>query len=167
MTEGELFLITFAESQPLPPPARDDEDEAPFARTLGRSRKEGPCPVEARPTPIQLPGISPLRGELRSLRRVGDGPTRRAHLRAYGDGLATTPATVLSFATHHRAFDKRLFAVDPSTLELAHRDGAPGSEELGITKPSIAHLRYCAPPSSAAREGAGVVLVEVSARRLS
>jgi predicted restriction endonuclease len=42
-----------------------------------------------------------------------------AHVRAYRDKGSDDPRNGLVLcATHHRAFDKKLFAIDPSTLQL-------------------------------------------------
>lgn len=43
-------------------------------------------------------------------------------------------------ATHHRAFDTSLFAINPDTLRIHCREGGPGPDRLGISHPSLGHL---------------------------
>jgi putative restriction endonuclease len=64
-----------------------------------------------------------------------------AHLRGYGERGSNDPRNGLILcATHHRAFDKRLFGIDPRALTLVFRDGGPTAHDLGITRASINHL---------------------------
>jgi len=140
--DAELFLISFAEDQPAAPPALEEEEDAPFA--LKRSSELG-----KKVSSFSRPGQH--RFTFRVFRRYGAqcavcdvsvlGLLDGAHLRAYRDSGSDDPRNGLVLcATHHRAFDKRLFGIDPSTLELYYRGGGPGAAELGITRPSIGHL---------------------------
>jgi putative restriction endonuclease len=141
--EGELFLITFGEV-PIPPlPSRQDEDEAPFEL----ERTDG---VRRRTASTARPGQH--RFSFRVFRRYGIGCAvcdvsvmgllDAAHLRAYRDRGSDDPRNGLVLcATHHRAYDKRLFAIDPKTRKLVFRDTRIGASELGITRTSITHLR--------------------------
>ena len=136
---GELFLITFAASQPPPPASVEEEDDLPFLleREAGSGR---------RTTAPTRPGQH--RFSYRVFRRYGtrcavcDVSNKAlldaAHLRAYRDKGSDDPRNGLVLcATHHRAFDQRLFAIQPATHELVYRDGAGA---LGITRESLTHL---------------------------
>jgi hypothetical protein len=64
-----------------------------------------------------------------------------AHLRAYRDRGSDDPRKGLVLcATHHRAFDKKLFGINPATFQLTYRSDGPGASELGIAKSAITHL---------------------------
>jgi putative restriction endonuclease len=64
-----------------------------------------------------------------------------AHLRPYRDRGSNDPRNGLVFcATHHRAFDKRLFGIRPSTRELVYRSNGPRASDLAITRSSLDHL---------------------------
>jgi hypothetical protein len=141
--EAELFLVTFAVAQPAGLPPAEDEDDAPFA--LERSSGSG-----SRVSVLSRPGQH--RFSFRVLRRYGGqcavckvsvlGLLDAAHLRPYGHRGSDDPRNGLVLcATYHRAFDKRLFGIDPSTLQLSYREAAPGANALGITRSSLAHLR--------------------------
>lgn len=139
---AELFLITFGEAPP--PPALDihDEDELPFGleRTDGSGKKR-----QAASRPGQH------RFSFLVFRRYGPccavcdvavmGLLDAAHLRGYGEKGSNDPRNGLVFcATHHRAFDKRLFGIDPTTLTLVFPDGGATGHDLGVTRTSIRHL---------------------------
>lgn len=138
---AELFLVTFAASQPTAPPAAE-QDDLPFTlERSGGSRK--------RVSVLSRPGQH--RFSFQVFRRYGAqcavcavsviGLLDAAHLRPYRHRGSDDPRNGLVFcATHHRAFDKRLFGIDPLTLELGYHQDAPGAKELGITRSSIAHL---------------------------
>lgn len=139
----ELFDITFGEAPPPVPLTLEEEDNIPFEleRTKGHPKKK--VAVAARP--------GQHRFSFRVFRRYGKacavcdvsvmGLLDAAHLRAYRDNGSDDPRNGLVLcATHHRALDKRLFGIDPPTLEIAYRNGGPGAADLGVTKTSIGHL---------------------------
>jgi hypothetical protein len=139
---AELFLITFGAAQPAPPPTADEEDDVPFQleRLIGPGKK---IPVSSRP--------GQHRFSFRVFRRYGAqcavcdvsvmGLLDAAHLRAYRDTGTDDPRNGLVLcATHHRAFDKKLFGIDPSTLELVYRMEGPDASDLGVARASIVHL---------------------------
>ena len=43
-------------------------------------------------------------------------------------------------ATHHRAFDAALFAIEPGTLTIVCRTRGPDAARLGITRRTLGHL---------------------------
>lgn len=64
-----------------------------------------------------------------------------AHLRPYRDKGSNDPRNGLVLcATHHRAFDKQLFGIEPATKTIGYAAGVAGSEELGIVRSSLDHL---------------------------
>ena len=64
-----------------------------------------------------------------------------AHLRPYRDKGSNDERNGIVFcATHHRAFDKRLFAIDPSSFTIVFAAGIAAPGELGIMRDSIQHL---------------------------
>lgn len=139
---SELFSIAFADAPPPPMPAATEEDDLPFQleRATAPSRK-----VSATSRPGQHRFSFRVFRRYRAECAVCDvsvmGLLDAAHLRAYRDKGSDDPRNGLVLcATHHRAFDKRLFAINPSTLELVFRDEGPTASALAVTRPSIAHL---------------------------
>jgi hypothetical protein len=64
-----------------------------------------------------------------------------AHLCPVEDAGSDDARNGLVFClTHHRAFDTGLFRIAPETLDVVLNGGAT-SQDLGITRPSIAHLK--------------------------
>jgi len=45
-------------------------------------------------------------------------------------------------ANHHLAFDTRLFAIQPRTLEIRYRQQGPAANALRITYNDLCHLPY-------------------------
>lgn len=136
--DGELFLITFAASQPTPRASVEEEDDLPFQleREASSGRK---TTAPTRPGQHRF-SYRVLRryGSMRGLRRFEQGAARRrAAARLPGQAERRSRNGLVLCATHHRAFDQRLFAIQPTTHDLVNRDGA-GS--LGMTRKSVAHL---------------------------
>jgi len=141
---AELFLITFGEAPPPPPAAQEDDVPFELERSSSPAKK-----VLATSRPGQH------RFSFRVFRRYGAqcavcdvsvmGLLDAAHLRSYREkGSNDARNGVVLCATHHRAFDKRLFGIEPSTGLLVYRKGGPDASDLGITRSSIEHLP--APP---------------------
>lgn len=139
---AELFLITFGESPPPKSPAVQDQGDLPFEleRSTGRGKK---VPVASRP--------GQHRFSFQVFRRYGAqcavcdvsvmGLLDAAHLRPYGEnGSNDARNGVVLCATHHRAFDKRLFGIEPSTRRLVYQGEGLDASDLGITRSSIDHL---------------------------
>lgn len=138
---SELFLISFGEA---PPSLQTGslEDDAPF-------HLERPPGAGKKAMGTVRPGQH--RFSFQVFRRYGTrcavcsvsvmGLLDAAHLRAYRDRGSDDPRNGLVLcATHHRAFDKRLFGIDPQTLEIEYLAEQPGVEELGISETSLRHL---------------------------
>jgi hypothetical protein len=148
---GELFLITFAGSQPASLPSVNQEDELPFdlERESDTSRKG---------SRLSRPGQS--RFNFLVFRRCGTecavcavstkALLDAAHLRAHRDRGTNDPRNGLVLcATHHRALDNHLFGVEPESGVVMVKDGLT-LETLGITKKTLEHLP--ARPHAAALE---------------
>jgi hypothetical protein len=136
-----LFLITFGDAPPSVAPPADDETE-PFEATADRAKKQSLGTVR--------PGQH--RFKFRVLRRYGaacavcdvgvETLLDAAHIRGYRDrGSDDERNGIVLCALHHRAFDGRLFGIEPGTTELQTRAGGPSLEELRITRPSLTHLQ--------------------------
>jgi hypothetical protein len=64
-----------------------------------------------------------------------------AHLASKAQQGSDDPRNGLPLcALHHRAFDKKLFAIEPSTHRIVTKPTGPSAMELGITKLDLQHL---------------------------
>jgi len=64
-----------------------------------------------------------------------------AHIRPRREDGSDDPRNgIVLCATHHRAFDAKLFSIHPSTLEVRATPRGPGLDALGIDRQSIDHL---------------------------
>jgi hypothetical protein len=64
-----------------------------------------------------------------------------AHIREKRDSGSDDPRNgVLLCTTHHRAFDRLLFAIEPTTLRLTTKQSGPTLSDLRITVDSLSHL---------------------------
>ena len=140
--DRSAFCRDLAEAPPARRPPERRKSSLPFQleRSAGRGTKVS---VTSRP--------GQHRFSFRVFRRYGTccavcdvsvmGLLDAAHLRAYREKGSDDPRNGLVLcATHHRAFDKKLFGIDPSTLRFVYRDQGPDASALGATRPSIAHL---------------------------
>jgi len=138
-----LFLIAFGEG----PPSRDKysgtEDDHPFEleRSGGDDRRKG----------VRSARSGQARFSFHVFRRYGPccavcevaviGLLQAAHVRPVADRGTDDPRNGLVLcATHHLAFDKQLFAVNPASLAVVCRPGGPDELALGMARSSIAHL---------------------------
>lgn len=144
---GEIFLITFSDDPPVPPPSVVEESREPFR--LVRD-------VTARKLTSTATRPGQARFSFRVIRRYGaqcavcdvaiKALLDAAHLRPYRDRGSDDPRNGLVFcATHHRAFDQGFFGINPVTLEVVLRQKR---EALAITRQSIRHLDLRPDPSA-------------------
>jgi hypothetical protein len=138
--QTRTFLITFYEQ----PPVSDDPSprvEEPFILV-----DEG-----ERPTREGLARPGQQRFKFRVLKRYGPycvvcGLNNAelldaAHLRPKSESGSDDPRNGLVFCpTHHRAFDMRLFAIEPETLRVVIYVTGPDADRLGIVHHSLDHL---------------------------
>jgi hypothetical protein len=140
--ESRQFLIGFGETAPKPVPPPTDEDEAAFVPLDEKQRQK--TMVTARPVQAEF--------KFKVFKRYGprcgvcgvDVPELldAAHLTPKSENGSDDPRNGLVLcATHHRAFDALLFALEPQTLTIHVKDNGPNLEQLRITHPSLQHLR--------------------------
>jgi putative restriction endonuclease len=136
-----LFLITYGDSAPAPIPAADALDASPFELTHERSKTKALTNVRR----------GQHRFKFNVFRRYGarcavcdvqvETLLDAAHLREYRDNGTDDPRNGLVLCSlHHRAFDRALFGIDPTTLAIAVRAKGPSAKDLQIIKSTLAHL---------------------------
>jgi hypothetical protein len=134
------FLLSF-EERPAVPPVSTATDEEPFQLVEDVSRRT----LEA------LAREGQQRFKFRFLQRCGPRCVvcgldivemlDAAHLRPKQAKGSDDPRNGLVFcATHHRAFDLGLFAIDPETLRFIYRDTGPDANRLRVLNSSLEHL---------------------------
>jgi hypothetical protein len=138
--DDKVFLVRFGAE--APPPIPEVAPDAPF--TLEEPSKRGRAVVETR--------LGQQRFKLSCVRYYGhlcavcdldipellDG----AHIRPKKKNGCDDPRNGLVLcASHHRAYDAALFAVDPDTLRIVTRINGPEGARLRLLRPSIQHLR--------------------------
>ena len=137
--EAELFLVTFAEDPPARPPS--DAGESPFVleSEITRSRRS----VVARPNQQRFKfAVLKLYGPICA---VCDFPVtdllQAAHLRGKAEGGSDDPRNGLVLcALHHLAYDRGLFAIEPTSLELRALPAGPDPAALRLSRRSLQHL---------------------------
>lgn len=136
----ETYLITFGESQPSPLVA--ETEEQPFR--LVEERRTTRRQVDAR--------IGQQRFKFLVLQRYGErcavcgisAPQLldAAHLRPKSERGSDDPRNGLVLcASHHRALDTRLFAIEPGSLRLRYTPSGPGAASLRMDYSTLEHLR--------------------------
>jgi putative restriction endonuclease len=137
--EAGLFLVTFAEA---PPPLLPSEDgDSPFV--LEEEVTKSSRSVVRRP--------NQQRFKFAVLKRYGPACAicdlgvvdllQAAHLRGKGAGGSDDPRNGLVLcALHHLAFDRGLWAIEPTSLAVKLRPGGPDAKQLRLTRNSLKHL---------------------------
>lgn len=136
------FLITFGDeaSAPTAPVASYN---AFVLHAEGRSRKRRE--IDAR--------MNQNRFRFLVLKRYGAGCAvcsiavpevlQAAHVFEVKDGGSDDPANGLVLcSTHHAAFDKGIFAIDPEDTSLVYRERGPTKDDLRITRDDLRHLNH-------------------------
>lgn len=138
------FLVLFGERPPAPSPATAaDEDAAPFtlAEAPGAVRPERPAPTRPGQQRFKFLVFRRYGPECAACGMALEAVLEAAHLRPKARAGSDDPRNGLVLcATHHRAFDAGLFAVEPGTLALRPRPGGPSLAELRVTRASLAGL---------------------------
>lgn len=138
---GEI-LITFSQDQQPPPEPEYDSDSTPFTlkteRTFRYSRtKTRPNQALFRFRVTRHYGLNCAVCDIRQKELLD-----AAHLCSVEAGGSDDPRNGLVFClTHHRAFDRGLFGINPNTLEVAIKPSIRSLLDLSITKNSLRHLR--------------------------
>ena len=136
----ETFLITFGESQPALRVTAPDEQ--PF-RLVEEQRRTARRQVDAR--------VGQQRFKFLVFQRYGprcalcgiSAPQLldAAHLRPKRERGSDDPRNGLVLcASHHRALDAGLFAIEPTTLRIHFNSSGPGADSLRIDYPTLEHL---------------------------
>ena len=135
------FLVEFGELDAPPPPVSDNIDEAPFELEERQQRREARVRVR--------PGQARFQFEV--FRRYGCqcavcGVSVKelldaAHIRGKGERGSDDPRNGLVLcATHHRAFDRGFFVIEPHSGEIRVKPEGTTQEALQITRRSLQHL---------------------------
>lgn len=138
--DERLFLITFGAAPPALAPS-PDPDVTPFQGTADRPKKEAMGTVRTGQHRFKFRVLSRY-GAVCAVCDVGvEALLDAAHIRGYRDrGSDDERNGIVLCALHHRAFDGRLFGIEPGTTELRTRAGGPSLEHLRITRSSLTHL---------------------------
>jgi putative restriction endonuclease len=138
--EARVFLVEFSEERPAAP-AEEPHDDAAFELVGARRGRQR--------TVVQREGQQ--RFKFLVLQRYGASCAvcginvpdvlDAAHLRPVNLNGTNDPRNgILLCATHHRAFDRGLFAIDPNHLRIHTRSNGPSAFQLGITRTDLSHL---------------------------
>jgi putative restriction endonuclease len=137
--EAELFLATFAEDPPPQPPSHDGGSPFGLESEVTRSRRS----VVDRPNQQRFKfGILKLYGPACAVcdLEVTD-LLQAAHLRGKATGGSDDPRNGLVLcALHHLAYDRGLFAIEPTSLEVHCLPAGPDAAALRLNRRSLQHL---------------------------
>jgi hypothetical protein len=135
----ETFLITFGDSQPAQ--SMTEPEELPFR--LVEERRTARRQVNAR--------VGQQRFKSRVFQRYGErcavcgisAPQvlDAAHLRPKSERGSDDPRNGLVLcASHYRAFEAGLFAIEPSSLRIRYTASGPDADSLRVERPTLEHL---------------------------
>jgi putative restriction endonuclease len=136
----EIFLITFGQSQPAPQVT--DADEQPF-RLVEEKRKTTRRQVEARTGQQRFKFLVFQRyGERCAVCGISAPQLLdAAHLRPKREHGSDDPRNGLVLcASHHRALDAGLFAIEPESLRIHFNTSGPDARSLRTDYPTLQHL---------------------------
>lgn len=135
---AELFIVSFAESQPAALPTAEQEEETPFALTSDGYR--GQRLTTTRPGQPTFK-FRVMRRYLVACAVCGleiDELLDAAHIRDKRHLGCDDPRNgMVLCATHHRAFDRYLFAIEPDTFKVVGRPKGPTLQQMKITVASL------------------------------
>jgi putative restriction endonuclease len=135
----ETFLITFGDSQPAPPVS--ETEEQPFR--LVEERRTARSQVDAR--------LGQQRFKFYVFKRYGErcavcgisAPQLldAAHLRPKRENGSDDPRNGLVLcASHHRALEAELFAIEPGSLRIRYTASGPDADPLRMDYSTLEHL---------------------------
>lgn len=135
-----LFLISFGDGQP-PLLVTGVEDSEPFvltdsqkSRTREVSVRQGQQRFRFRVSQRYGPRCAVCDLDIPELLDA-------AHIRPINERGSYDPRNGLVLCSlHHRAFDARLFAIEPDDLTIRYRSSGPHANELKISRQSLQHL---------------------------
>jgi len=136
---AEIFLVTFADEPPVKPPSEDGESPFVLETEITRSRRSAvdrPNQQRFKFALLKLYGPACAVCDLAII-----GLLQAAHLRRKAEGGSDHPRNGLVLcALHHLAYDRGLWAIEPSSLEVRALPGGPDAVQLRLTRGSLRHL---------------------------
>ena len=133
------FLITFGANPPLPAPASDDGFEL---MAKDRSRKTRETAARMNQNRFKFQVLARYEPSCAVCSIAAPEVLEAAHVFEVKHGGTDHPANGLVLcATHHRAFDRKLFAIEPESTRLIYRHDGPTKDDLRITRDDLRHLR--------------------------
>ena len=135
----ELFLVTFAEALPPEPPSRDGESPFVLEGEITRSNRS----VVDRPNQQRFKfAVLGLYGAACAVCDLAiPDLLQAAHLRGKAEKGADDPRNGLVLcALHHLAYDRGLFAIEPSSQEVRVLPNGPDARQLRLSRDSLGHL---------------------------
>jgi putative restriction endonuclease len=137
--DAEVFLVTFAEEPPAEPPS--DQGESPFVletevTRTNRSVVNRPNQQRFKFAVLKLYGPACAVCDL----TVTD-LLQAAHLRGKAERGSDDPRNGLVLrALHHVAYDRGLFGIEPTSLDVRVLANGPDAVQLRLTRGSLHHL---------------------------
>jgi putative restriction endonuclease len=136
---GKVFLLTFGEAPEGA--ATPEPDDAPFFLTASPEQKRALRKVRQGQQQFAMKVFHRYGAACAVCGIDLAGLIDAAHLCAAGQSGSFDARNGLPLcALHHRAFDRGLWMIDPTTTILESRRQGPSLEELRITETSLSHL---------------------------
>jgi putative restriction endonuclease len=137
--DAELFLVTFAQEPPAEPPGPNGESPFTLVTEVTRSRRlmvDRPNQQRFKFAVLKLYGPTCAVCDLAITDLL-----QAAHLRGKAKGGSDDPRNGLVLcALHHLAYDRGLFTIEPTTLEVCVLPNGPDATQLRLTRSSLRHL---------------------------
>jgi hypothetical protein len=136
---AEIFLVTFADEPPTESPSEDGESPFMLETEITRSKRSAvdrPNQQRFKFALLKLYGPACAVCDLAVIDLL-----QAAHLRRKAEGGSDHPRNGLVLcALHHLAYDRGLWAIEPSSLEVRALPGGPDTVQLRLTRRSLRHL---------------------------
>jgi putative restriction endonuclease len=137
--DAEVFLVTFAEELPTEPPS--DQGESPFVLETEITRASRS--VVSRPNQQRFKfAVLKLYGPACAVCDLAvTDLLQAAHLRGKAERGSDDPRNGLVLcALHHVAYDRGLFAIEPTSQDVRVLANGPDAVQLRLTRGSLHHL---------------------------
>jgi len=136
------FLVQFGETTPPALPNPDDDDAlGAFELFIDRKRRKVTTTERVGQQGFAFRVLKRYGAECAACGLKATGLIDAAHVVPDADRGTQDPRNGLPFCpTHHRAYDRHLFAVNPTDLSILTAAGVTATD-LRITRPSITHLQ--------------------------
>jgi putative restriction endonuclease len=139
--DAEVFLVTFAEELPPEPPS--DQGESPFVLETEITRSSRS--VVSRPNQQRFKfAVLKLYGPACAVCDLAvTDLLQAAHLRGKAERGSDDPRNGLVLcALHHVAYDRGLFAIEPTSQDVRVLPNGPDAGQLRLTRGSLHHLPW-------------------------